>query len=81
MLCTRTLYHLQLSIQDTYNLYALAGETRLCASRYMLSVDGVIVNDHIATFAAGLAMVFACYYNLSIMYPPTCAATLEFIQR
>lgn len=81
MLCASTLFPLPLSLQDSYNLYALTGETRLCASRYMLSVDGVIVNDHIATFAVGLAMLFACYYNLNIMYPPTSASTLEFIQR
>ncbi|XP_045111999.1 uncharacterized protein LOC123505044 [Portunus trituberculatus] len=56
-------------------------ESRLYASKYMLSIDGVIVNEDIATFAAGLAMLFASYYNLNIMYPAECASTLEFIQR
>ncbi|XP_045117258.1 uncharacterized protein LOC123507958 [Portunus trituberculatus] len=57
------------------------GESRLYASRHMLSIDGVIFNEDIATFAAGLAMLFASYYNLNIMYPAECASTLKFIQR
>ncbi|KAK3890028.1 hypothetical protein Pcinc_006025 [Petrolisthes cinctipes] len=57
------------------------GESRMLASRFMLSIDGVVVNDHISTFTAGLVMLFCSYYNFNIMYPLDCAATLEFIQR
>ncbi|KAK3895395.1 hypothetical protein Pcinc_000851 [Petrolisthes cinctipes] len=57
------------------------GESKLSATRYMLSVDGVVVNDHIATFTSGLAVLFASYYNLNILYPVEAATTLEFIQR
>lgn len=53
----------------------------MSASRFMLSIDGMVVNDHISTFVAGLAMLFSSYYNFNIMYPVDCAATLEFIQR
>ncbi|XP_050691611.1 uncharacterized protein LOC126983162 [Eriocheir sinensis] len=57
------------------------GASRLTATRYMLSIDGVVVTDHIATFTTGLAMLLASYYNFNIMYPVDSASTLEFIQR
>lgn len=52
----------------------------MSASRFMLAIDGVTVNDYIR-FAAGLAMLFASYFNLSIMYSINAVATLEFIER
>lgn len=51
------------------------------ADRYMLAIDGIIVNNSIPNFTVGLLMMFASYYIFGICYPRDADATLEFIQR
>ncbi|KAK4326962.1 hypothetical protein Pmani_002565 [Petrolisthes manimaculis] len=59
----------------------VVGETLLMADRYMLAIDGIIVNNSIPNFTVGLLMMFASYYIFGICYPKDADATLEFIQR
>ena len=53
----------------------------MMAERYMLPIDGIIVNNSIPNFTVGLMMVFASYYIFGICYPSDADATLEFIER
>lgn len=51
------------------------------ADRFMISIDGVIINNNITSFRVALAMLFSAYYIFNIQYPSDAEATLEFIQR
>ncbi|KAL6458904.1 hypothetical protein MHYP_G00323760 [Metynnis hypsauchen] len=59
----------------------VCGATCYSASRFMLSIDGKIVNDNIAQFIAAINMMFGSYYCLNIHYPVELRSTLEFLQR
>ncbi|KAK3882790.1 hypothetical protein Pcinc_012868 [Petrolisthes cinctipes] len=57
------------------------GTSLLMADRFMLSIDGVIINNNFTNFRVALAMLFSSYYIFNIQYPSDAEATLEFIQR
>ena len=48
---------------------------------FKITVDQVIVNDHITSPVAALGYAFALYYVCNIQYPKEISLTLEFIQR
>lgn len=54
----------------------------LHATKYMLSMDGMVVmSSDVVSHIWALAALFAAYYVFAIKYPEEAAATLEFIQR
>ncbi|KAJ8356878.1 hypothetical protein SKAU_G00196720 [Synaphobranchus kaupii] len=59
----------------------VCGSSIHAASRFFLSIDKVIVNDHIPTFAKAFTMMFGTYYCFNIQYPQELGSTLEFMQR
>ncbi|XP_063752466.1 uncharacterized protein LOC134873015 [Eleginops maclovinus] len=59
----------------------VCGRDCFSARRFMLSVDGSIVNDHIPSFISALCLMFGSYYCFNIHYPSELASTLEFLQR
>ncbi|KAK3893027.1 hypothetical protein Pcinc_003206 [Petrolisthes cinctipes] len=67
-------------LQKTPCLIAI-GDSLLMAERFMLAIDGTVVNNHIMNFTVGLGMLFCAYYVFNIQYPTEADATLDFIQR
>uniref|UniRef100_A0AAR2LM09 Uncharacterized protein n=1 Tax=Pygocentrus nattereri TaxID=42514 RepID=A0AAR2LM09_PYGNA len=59
----------------------VCGASCYSANRFMLSIDGKIVNDNIAQFIAAINVMFGSYYCLNIHYPVQLRSTLEFLQR
>jgi hypothetical protein len=47
----------------------------------VVSVDGVVVNNHISDGVEAAAIMFGLYYIMNIEYPPVAAVTSEFLQR
>ncbi|XP_064110261.1 uncharacterized protein LOC135218046 [Macrobrachium nipponense] len=58
-----------------------SGTSVLQATRFMVAVDGRVINSDITSLVAAMAMVFASFYLFGIHYPPEASVTLEFIQR
>uniref|UniRef100_A0A3B3QTR8 Uncharacterized protein n=1 Tax=Paramormyrops kingsleyae TaxID=1676925 RepID=A0A3B3QTR8_9TELE len=59
----------------------VCGTNALTANRFMVSIDKVIVNKCLSSFADALVLLFTCYYALNINYPVEACVTLEFLQR
>ncbi|KAK4320807.1 hypothetical protein Pmani_008346 [Petrolisthes manimaculis] len=76
----RSDYDLERQLVNTPCLIAV-GTSLLMADRFMLSIDGVIINNNITNFRVALVMLFSSYYIFNIQYPSDAEATLEFIQR
>ncbi|XP_064083127.1 uncharacterized protein LOC135199158 isoform X1 [Macrobrachium nipponense] len=57
------------------------GTSVLQATRFMVAVDGRVINSDITSLVAAMAMVFASFYIFGIHYPSEASVTLEFIQR
>ena len=55
-------------------------ETNPERQRWMLSIEKEVLCEG-TSFMVGLAVLFASYYNFNLVYEPTAASTLEFIQR
>lgn len=55
---------------------SVSSETLLMADRYMLSIDGIIVNNSIPNFTVGILIMFASYYIFGICDPRDADATL-----
>ncbi|KAG1673608.1 hypothetical protein GQR58_015523 [Nymphon striatum] len=53
----------------------------LTANKFMLAIDGCVVNDYLGSFQTALMMLFAAFFCLNVQYPEEAAATLDFIQR
>ncbi|XP_029967545.1 uncharacterized protein LOC115402957 isoform X2 [Salarias fasciatus] len=59
----------------------VCGQSCFKATRFMLSVDRVIVQENIPSFVSSLCLMFGSYYSFNIHYPSGLASTLEFLQR
>ncbi|XP_040888005.1 uncharacterized protein LOC121194625 [Toxotes jaculatrix] len=59
----------------------VCGQSCFSSKRFMLSVDGTIVQENISSFLSALCMMFGSYYCFNIHYPLELASTLEFLQR
>uniref|UniRef100_A0A3B1JEG1 Uncharacterized protein n=1 Tax=Astyanax mexicanus TaxID=7994 RepID=A0A3B1JEG1_ASTMX len=56
------------------------GET-LTSANWMMSIEGQVVLSSHPNFAAGLAALFASFYNFNLEYQKEASCTLDFIQR
>ncbi|CAI9733695.1 Hypothetical predicted protein [Octopus vulgaris] len=68
------------NIPETPCLIA-CGDSLLNSCKFLLCVDGTVVNEQITSFVTGLCMMFASYYCFNICYNQEAPATLEFVQR
>lgn len=59
----------------------LVGETLMTSRNWMLSIEGQVVVAPHPDVVAGLAALFASFYNFNMKYEDEAASTLEFIQR
>lgn len=59
----------------------LSGGSPLTSVRFMVSADGVVVNENVTTFPNALALMFALHFNLNTKYTPEATATMDFFQR
>uniref|UniRef100_A0A3B1JNM8 Uncharacterized protein n=1 Tax=Astyanax mexicanus TaxID=7994 RepID=A0A3B1JNM8_ASTMX len=53
----------------------------LTSANWMMSIEGQVVLSSQPNFAAGLAALFASFYNFNLEYQKEASCTLEFIQR
>ncbi|KAL6464370.1 hypothetical protein MHYP_G00266870 [Metynnis hypsauchen] len=67
------------SLPDSPRLI-VQGET-LTSVTWMLSIEGQVVLSPHPNFVAGLATLFASFYNFNLEYQEEASCTLEFIQR
>ncbi|KAG9264491.1 hypothetical protein AMEX_G84 [Astyanax mexicanus] len=61
-------------------LFFTAGDD-LTGAQWMLSIEGQVVVPPHPNFVAGIAALFASYYNFNLLYQEQASCTLEFIQR
>lgn len=59
----------------------VAGTSLMTCTRFMLVIDGKVVNQNVVGFITALSMLFASFYAFNIKYPAEASSTLEFIQR
>jgi len=58
-----------------------AGDTALTGTRFILTVNAVVVQDGIDSQLTAVSMLFGAYYVLKLHYDESSAVTLEFIHR
>lgn len=58
-----------------------SGGSPLTSARFMISADGVVVNERVPSFANALAMMFAMHFNLNTKYTPEATAKMDLFQR
>ena len=61
--------------------FLLISGDMLTSVKWMMSIEGQVVLSSHPNFAAGLAALFASYYNFNLEYQEEALCTLEFIQR
>ncbi|KAK7896670.1 hypothetical protein WMY93_021995 [Mugilogobius chulae] len=59
----------------------VCGSSCFAARTFMLSVDSIVVNDHVTSFTSALCLMFGSFYCFNIHYPVELRSTLEFLQR
>ena len=59
----------------------ISGDTALTGTRFILTVNGVVVQDGIDSQLTAVSMLFGAYYVLNLHYDASSAVSLEFIQR
>ncbi|CAM4376613.1 unnamed protein product [Leuciscus chuanchicus] len=59
----------------------VCGQSCYSTTRYMLSLDQILINTNISSFISALCLMFGSYYCFNIHYPSELASTLEFLQR
>ncbi|KAG9273476.1 hypothetical protein AMEX_G547 [Astyanax mexicanus] len=67
------------SLPGTPRLIVLGDD--LTGAQWMLSIEGQVVVPPHPNFVAGIAALFASYYNFNLLYQEQASCTLEFIQR